>query len=472
MENLKSFRRCLTRQEEDWTKSYEKNRQNNTLRFADASIRLKMLTTAWETHVPTRGIDCSRLQHHQSLELMLLYLYYSKNYQSFKAPVNPVYKDLQLVTEAVLLISRDSRFMVVIINKDLSDIEYDSLYDTLLQFEPHVQASKAKKAAKNHDPLSLIAYSNAYSSQSHASLSYSHSPQPYYVTHPSSVVDSEEDYQRELQGDVQEDKLTTAMMLLAREITQKLSTPTNNRLCTSSNTRNQAMINDGRVDIQTKNAGYGGNGNRNEGRQNRNQASNAGHGLVQQNDESNQIVQRVPRTESNPGRENVQSKVRDAKYFKEQMLLAMKDEAGGTLNEEENNSMLDNAYGDETLEELTVVVIMMVRIQPVDENTKTEPKYDAEAVTEVNASDAIVVRLQQEVLQLPRIGLLTFGDIQFLLVTLYTKLKILDSSFDDKNSCEHMKGHNKPNSNYYMMYKIQQSDIDNAMERRSKILRT
>ncbi|GJR40685.1 hypothetical protein Tco_1216369 [Tanacetum coccineum] len=49
-----------------------------------------------------------------------------------------------------------------------------------LQFEPHVLASKAKKAAKNHDPLALIAHSNASSSQSHANSSYS--PQPYYVT--------------------------------------------------------------------------------------------------------------------------------------------------------------------------------------------------------------------------------------------------------------------------------------------------
>ncbi|GJV23547.1 hypothetical protein Tco_1376242 [Tanacetum coccineum] len=75
----------------------------------------------------------------------------------------------------------------------LSDVEYDSLYDVLLQFKPHVQASKAKRAAKNHVLLALIAHSNSYSSQSHASPSYSHSPQPYYVTHPSSVVDSEED---------------------------------------------------------------------------------------------------------------------------------------------------------------------------------------------------------------------------------------------------------------------------------------
>ncbi|GKD34137.1 hypothetical protein Tco_1249646 [Tanacetum coccineum] len=60
-----------------------------------------------------------------------------------------------------------------------------------LQFEPHVQASKAKKAAKNHDPLALISHSNASLLQSHASPSYSHSPQQYYVTHPSSVVDYE-----------------------------------------------------------------------------------------------------------------------------------------------------------------------------------------------------------------------------------------------------------------------------------------
>ncbi|GJW57105.1 hypothetical protein Tco_0103836 [Tanacetum coccineum] len=145
-------------------------------------------------------------------------------------------------------------------------------------------ASKARKAARNHDPLALLAQSNASSSQSHAHSSYS--PQPYYVTHPSSVVNYEDEYQGELQGDSQEDKLTTVMMLLARAITQKFSTPTNNRLRTSSNTRNQAMIQDGRVNIQTKNTSYGYNGNKNAGRQSRNQAFNAGNG----NDDNNQIV--------------------------------------------------------------------------------------------------------------------------------------------------------------------------------------
>ncbi|GJU08371.1 hypothetical protein Tco_1124801 [Tanacetum coccineum] len=113
----------------------------------------------------------------------------------------------------------------------------------------------AKKEARNHDPLALVAHSNVHSSHSHA---------------------------REIQGDAQKDKLTTAMMLLARAITQHYSTPNSNHLHTSSNTRNQAVIQDGRVDIQSKNVGYGRNGNRNAGRSNRNQTASAGIGMVQQ----------------------------------------------------------------------------------------------------------------------------------------------------------------------------------------------
>ncbi|GKB46496.1 putative LRR receptor-like protein kinase [Tanacetum coccineum] len=247
-----------------------------------------------------------------------------------------------------------SKYVTMVRHNQTGDtVSYDVLYDSLVQFEPHVLASKAKKAAKNHDTLALLVHSNASLSQSHANSFYS--PQPYY----------------------------------------KSSTPTNNRLRTSSNTRNQAVIQDGRVDIQTKNEGYGGNGNKNAGRQNRNQTFNAGTG----NDERNQIVQRVPRTELTPGKANVQCyncnekghyardcqkpRVCDAKYFREQMLLAMKDEAGRNLNNEENDFMLDTSSGEETMEELTAVVMLMGRIQLVDGNTKTVPSYDAKAVSEV-----------------------------------------------------------------------------------------
>ncbi|GJS94750.1 hypothetical protein Tco_0801718 [Tanacetum coccineum] len=191
-------------------------------------------------------------------------------------------------------------------------VSYDVLYDLLVQFEPHVLASRAKKASKNHDPLALLAHSNASSSHSHANSSYS--PQSYYVTHPPSVVDYDDEYQGKLQGDSQEDKLTTAMM-------------------------NQVVVQDGRVDIQTKNAGYGGNANKNTGR-NRTQGFNTGNA-------------------GHYARECQKLKVRDAKYFREKMLLAMKDEAGSNLSNEENDFMLDTSYGED-LEELTVAVVSQV----------------------------------------------------------------------------------------------------------------
>ncbi|GJS87473.1 hypothetical protein Tco_0770109 [Tanacetum coccineum] len=135
----------------------------------------------------------------------------------------------------------------------------------------------------------------------------------------------------------------------------------------SSNTKNQVVVQDGRVDIQTKNEGYGGNANKNAGR-NINQMFNAGNG----SDESNQIIQRVPRTDSTP-----------SKYFREQMLLAMKDEAGSHLSNEENDFMLDNAYGEESLDELTASVMLMARLQPANGNTDTMPSYDEKAVSQL-----------------------------------------------------------------------------------------
>ncbi|GJW73414.1 hypothetical protein Tco_0132784 [Tanacetum coccineum] len=175
------------------------------------------------------------------------------------------------------------------------------------------------------------------------SPSNSHTPQPYYVTHPSSVIDYEEDCQGELQGDAQEDKLTTAMI--------------------------------DRVDIQSKNVGYAGNGNRNAGRQNRYQASNRKMVWFSR-------LKKMIRLFS--GFYEL-SQIRERQM--EQMLLTMKDEAAGNLDGEENDFMLDNAYEDDTLEELTAAIIMMARIQPADDKGVHEQTNHEKIKTDINTSD-------------------------------------------------------------------------------------
>ncbi|GJW09283.1 gag-pol polyprotein [Tanacetum coccineum] len=84
---------------------------------------------------------------------------------------------------------------------------------------------KAKKLEKSHDPLALVAHTG----------SSSRTTSPYYVTHPSSVIDYDEDYQEDA---------------------------TNNHLGTSSNTKNQAIVQADRVHIQSRNSGNDGRNTR------------------------------------------------------------------------------------------------------------------------------------------------------------------------------------------------------------------
>ncbi|GJT91578.1 hypothetical protein Tco_1080423 [Tanacetum coccineum] len=67
------------------------------------------------------------------------------------------------------------------------------MFDYLNQNEPNVNAFRAKRAARNHNPLALVA-------NSYACPSSSRSSQQYYVTHPPSVQDYDDDYQGKIQG--------------------------------------------------------------------------------------------------------------------------------------------------------------------------------------------------------------------------------------------------------------------------------
>ncbi|GJW35661.1 hypothetical protein Tco_0058581 [Tanacetum coccineum] len=118
--------------------------------------------------------------------------------------------------------------------------------------EKLVNASRAKKLEKSHDPFALVAHM----------CSSSRTSSPYYVTHPSSVVDYDDDYQGVTVQNNSDDPFTSVMILLARAITQNFSNLTNKHLRTSSNTNNQAIVQDDIVNIQSKNFGNDGRNTR------------------------------------------------------------------------------------------------------------------------------------------------------------------------------------------------------------------
>ncbi|GKB64669.1 hypothetical protein Tco_0920855 [Tanacetum coccineum] len=62
---------------------------------------------------------------------------------------------------------------------------FDDTFDYLQQFEKLVNASRAKKLEKSHDPLALVAHTSSSSINTSS----------YYVTYPTSVVDYDDEYQ-------------------------------------------------------------------------------------------------------------------------------------------------------------------------------------------------------------------------------------------------------------------------------------
>ncbi|GJV17056.1 retrovirus-related pol polyprotein from transposon TNT 1-94 [Tanacetum coccineum] len=140
-----------------------------------------------------------------------------------------------------------------------------------------------------------------------------------------------------------EDPLASAMLLLAQAITQNFSTPTNNRLRLHQLPESQAIIQGSNAPNETKN------------------------------------VQRTLRTSSSGNTSTVQCyncsgkghyarncpkpRVRDSKYFMEQMLMAKQDEAGVILTDKQNDFLFADASRMEEIEELSTNICLMARIQ-------------------------------------------------------------------------------------------------------------
>ncbi|GJR92675.1 integrase, catalytic region, zinc finger, CCHC-type containing protein [Tanacetum coccineum] len=79
-------------------------------------------------------------------------------------------------------------------------------------------------------------------------------------------------------------------------------------------------------------------------------------------------------------------RVRDSKYFMEQMLLAKQDEAGVILTDEQNDFLFADASRMEEIKELSANICLMARIQPADNTFDAGPSYDFAFISEVQSS--------------------------------------------------------------------------------------
>ncbi|GJY32925.1 integrase, catalytic region, zinc finger, CCHC-type containing protein [Tanacetum coccineum] len=244
--------------------------------------------------------------------------------------------------------------------KRLTVDSFDDLFDYLSQFEKLVNASRAKKLEKSHDPLALVAHTG----------SSSRNTSSYYVTHPSSVVDYDEEYEQDDVHNHSEDPLASAML-------------------------NQAVVLGDRVNIQSRNSGNVVRNNRRAYVQ-----GEIVEGMNATNETANvQRIVRIPTSgntstgqcyncggKGHYARNYPKTRVRDSKYLMEQMLLAKQDEAGVILTDEQNDFLFTDASRMEEIEELSANICLMARIQPADQNSDDEPSYESAFVSEVQSS--------------------------------------------------------------------------------------
>ncbi|GKD41383.1 hypothetical protein Tco_1261590, partial [Tanacetum coccineum] len=222
-----------------------------------------------------------------------------------------------------------------------------------------VNALRAKKLEKSHDPLALVAHTGSSSRQTSS----------YYVTHPTSMVDYDDEYQQDDVHNNSKDPLVSVMLLLAKSITQNFSNPKNNRLHTSSNTRNQAIIQGDRVNIQSRNSGHTKRNSRRayvqekvvEGMNAPKETKNVQRTLRTPSSGNTSIVQCYNCSgKGHYARNYPKPRVRDSKYFMEQMM--------------------------EEIEELIADICLMARIQPADNTSDARPSYDSAFISEVQSS--------------------------------------------------------------------------------------
>ncbi|GJW98949.1 hypothetical protein Tco_0180757 [Tanacetum coccineum] len=254
-----------------------------------------------------------------------------------------------------------SRFITEVkLNRGLKVSNFDHLYAYLKQLEVHASENRImmeRFIQPTNDPLALVfnASIQQYPTQSSMSPQSSNEPSPadnFQLDSGSSSTDN------------LIESLTNTLVLLTQSYKSHLP-QTNNQLRTSSNARNKATVQDGRVVVQDV-----------RGRHN---ANNQGRSFQRNNTRGN-VVDGNAEARECPRPKRLQ----DSDYFKDKMLLMQAQENGAVLDEEQ----LLFLAGEQTM--------FMVNLSSEDPiYDEAGPSYDSNTPFEVQDHDTFVDHMDE-----------------------------------------------------------------------------
>ncbi|GJR46336.1 hypothetical protein Tco_1314439 [Tanacetum coccineum] len=272
-----------------------------------------------------------------------------------------------------------SRFITEVkLNRGLKESNFDQLYAYLKQHEVHANENRTmmeRFLQPTNDPLALVSNASVqqYPTQSSKSPQSSNEPSPADNFQLDSGSSSTENLI---------ESLSNSLALLTQSYKSHLP-QTNNQLRTSSNARNKATVQDGRVVVQDVRGRYN--------------ANNQGRSFQRNNARGNVVA-------GNVGGQNRGGIINpDSDYFKDKMLLMQAQENGAVLDEEqslflagEQVTNFDDDVDDSPENDLALNTMFMVNLSSEDPiYDEAGPSHDSNTPFEVQDHDTFVDHMDE-----------------------------------------------------------------------------